>query len=92
MMLASTSVERQLAATRACLGALAPDVVVADRQPLVGAAATLEAIPSAALLNLEIPCRRGAGVRGRDMPDCLIKRVCSPGLLAQVAPHPGPCP
>jgi UDP:flavonoid glycosyltransferase YjiC (YdhE family) len=44
----------ELRAARACLGALAPDVVVADLQPLVGVAAALEAIPSASVLNLEL--------------------------------------
>lgn len=53
-MLASTSVERAAGCRAGVLGALVPDVVVADIQPLVGVAAALEAIPSAALLNLDI--------------------------------------
>jgi UDP:flavonoid glycosyltransferase YjiC (YdhE family) len=44
----------ELAAARACLRALAPDIVVTDLQPIVNVAAALEAIPSAAILNLEL--------------------------------------
>lgn len=44
----------ELRAARACLDATAPDVVVADLQPLVTVAAALEAIPSASVLNLEL--------------------------------------
>lgn len=43
-----------LRAARACLRANAPDVVVADLQPIVGIAAALDAVPSASLLNLEL--------------------------------------
>jgi len=42
----------ELDAAAACFGALAPDVVVTDLQPLVNVAAALAAIPSASLLNL----------------------------------------
>jgi UDP:flavonoid glycosyltransferase YjiC (YdhE family) len=42
----------ELGAARACLGAIAPDVVVTDLQPLVSVAAALAAIPSASVLNL----------------------------------------
>ncbi len=44
----------ELEAARSCLRALAPDVVVSDLQPIVNVAAALEAIPSAAVLNLEL--------------------------------------
>jgi UDP:flavonoid glycosyltransferase YjiC (YdhE family) len=44
----------ELDAARACLRALAPDVVVADLQPIVSVAAALAAIPSASVLNLEL--------------------------------------
>jgi len=44
----------ELRAVRACLRATAPDVVVADLQPLVNVAAALDAIPSASILNLEL--------------------------------------
>lgn len=44
----------ELGAAQACLRALAPDVVVADLQPLVNVAAALAAIPSASVCNLEL--------------------------------------
>jgi UDP:flavonoid glycosyltransferase YjiC (YdhE family) len=44
----------ELAAARACLRALAPDIVVTDLQPIINVAAALDAIPSAAVLNLEL--------------------------------------
>jgi UDP:flavonoid glycosyltransferase YjiC (YdhE family) len=44
----------ELAAARACLRAVAPDVVVTDLQPLINVAAALDAIPSASVLNLEL--------------------------------------
>jgi len=43
-----------LAASRACLRATAPDVVVSDMQPIASVACALEAIPSVAVLNLEL--------------------------------------
>lgn len=44
----------QLTAARACIRALAPDVVVADLMPIVNVAAALDAVPSASVLNLEL--------------------------------------
>jgi UDP:flavonoid glycosyltransferase YjiC (YdhE family) len=44
----------ELGAARSCLRAIAPDVVVADLQPLVSVAAALAAIPSVSLCNLEL--------------------------------------
>jgi UDP:flavonoid glycosyltransferase YjiC (YdhE family) len=44
----------ELAAARACIRAIAPDVVVADLQPIVAVAAALEGIPSVSVLNLEL--------------------------------------
>lgn len=44
----------ELNAVRACLRATAPDIVVADLQPLVNVAAALAAIPSASVCNLEL--------------------------------------
>ena len=44
----------ELDAARACIHALAPDVVVTDLQPLVNVAAALAAVPSASVQNLEL--------------------------------------
>jgi len=44
----------ELDAARACIRALAPDVVVADLQPLISVAAALAAVPSASVQNLEL--------------------------------------
>lgn len=44
----------ELSAARSCLREIAPDVVVADLQPIVNVAAALDAIPSASVLNLEL--------------------------------------
>jgi UDP:flavonoid glycosyltransferase YjiC (YdhE family) len=44
----------ELRAAQACIRALAPDIVIADLQPIISVAAALEAIPSAAVLNLEL--------------------------------------
>ncbi len=44
----------ELAAARACIRALAPDIVIADLQPLVSVAAALAAVPSASVQNLEL--------------------------------------
>jgi UDP:flavonoid glycosyltransferase YjiC (YdhE family) len=44
----------ELSAAQACIRAIAPDVVIADLQPIVSVAAALAAIPSAAVLNLEL--------------------------------------
>jgi UDP:flavonoid glycosyltransferase YjiC (YdhE family) len=44
----------ELAAARACIHTLAPDIVVTDLQPLVNVAAGLAAVPSASVQNLEL--------------------------------------
>lgn len=49
-----TWLAEELDAAGACLRELAPDVVVGDLQPIVNIAASLAAIPSASLLNLEL--------------------------------------
>lgn len=52
--LARRQIAGELDAARACLHTLAPDVVVADLQPIVNVAAALAAIPSASVVNLEL--------------------------------------
>ncbi|HEX2689759.1 MAG TPA: nucleotide disphospho-sugar-binding domain-containing protein [Kofleriaceae bacterium] len=44
----------ELRTVAACLGAIDPDIVVSDLQPLVNIAAALAAIPSASVQNLEL--------------------------------------
>jgi UDP:flavonoid glycosyltransferase YjiC (YdhE family) len=52
--LARRRIAGELDAAKACLRTIAPDVVVADLQPIVNVAAALAAIPSASVANLEL--------------------------------------